>query len=76
MGKLGVTATEYNLKGDLVPDNIILYNSYKEWQVFYFDERGGKNDKKVFKSECEACWYIFKLFRESKAIEKNLDSTS
>lgn len=68
--KLGVTPQEYNLEGDLIADNIILYNSYNEWQVFYYDERGGKNDVKILKSECEACWYIFKLFRQSKSIEE------
>jgi len=70
---LGVTDKEYNLAGNLISDSIILYNSYDEWQVFYFDERGVRNNEKIFGSECEACWYIFKLFREAKAIEKKFN---
>jgi hypothetical protein len=68
--QLGVASQRYNLQGDLISDTIILYNSYDTWEVFYFDERGGKNDVKKFKSECEACWYIFKLFRDAIIIEK------
>lgn len=71
--KLGVTDKEYNLYGNLVTDSIILYHSYNEWQVFYFDERGGRNNEKIFESEGEACCYIFKLFREAKAIEKKFN---
>ena len=66
---LGVHSCSYSLEGELVPDNIILYNSYHNWKVFYFDERGGRNDEKVFTSEKEACEYIYSLFKESKEIE-------
>jgi len=66
---LGVSSHEYSLDGELVADNIILYNSYHKWEVFYLDERGGRNDEKVFDSENEACEHIYKLFKESKEIE-------
>jgi len=69
LDKLGVSETEYSLNGDLISDKIILYHSYDEWQVFYFDERGRRNDEKIFHSECKACWYIYKLFREAKEIQ-------
>ncbi len=66
---LGVASQAYSLEGELVPDTIILYNSYHKWKVFYLDERGGRNDEKVFDSENEACEHIYKLFRASKEIE-------
>jgi len=66
---LGVSSHEYSLDGELVADNIILYISYHKWEVFYLDERGGRNDEKVFDSENEACEHIYKLFKESKEIE-------
>ncbi len=66
---LGVAFHEYSLEGELIPDNIVLYNSYNKWEVFFFDERGNRNDVKEFDSEIEACEHIYKLFKESKAIE-------
>lgn len=66
---LNVDSNSYSLNGVLNPDSIILYNSYDTWQVFYLDERGGRDDEKLFQSEEEACKYILKLFKDSKAIE-------
>ena len=43
---------------------------YGIWEVFYFDERGNRDNEKVFPSENEACEYIFENFKEQKAIEK------
>ena len=68
---LEVNPQEYSLNGELLYDNIILYQSYHKWEVFYLDERGGRNDLRVFESEDEACKHIFHLFKASKAIEKN-----
>lgn len=67
---LGVKPTQYSLKGELEPDRVILFHNYNEWQVFYLDERGGRNDQKSFSSESEACLYIYKIFREAKEIEE------
>lgn len=67
--KLNVDKRLYSLDGELKPDAIILYNFYSQWEVFYLDERGGRNDKKVFGSEEEACDYVYKIFKESKEVE-------
>ena len=67
---LVVDPQAYSLEGELIPDSIVLFNSYHDWVVFYLDERGGRNDEKVFASENEACTYIYNLFKESKKIEK------
>ena len=69
LDKLGVNPNQYSLHGDLNPDCIILYENYSKWEVSYLDERGGRNNDKIFSSENEACLYIYKLFRESKSIE-------
>ncbi len=66
---LGVSANSYSLNGELFPDRIVMYHSYNDWEVFYLDERGGRNDERVFSSEDDACRYIYKLFKESKDIE-------
>ena len=50
----------YSLDGTLLPDRIVLYSNYSKWEVFYFDERGGRHDEKTFFSENDACLYIYK----------------
>lgn len=67
---LEVRPSSYALEGELLPDRIVLYNSYHNWEVFYLDERGGRNDVKVFSSEDEACQYIYEIFRDIKEVEK------
>jgi hypothetical protein len=37
-----------SLYGRLEPDCYIKNHSYHEWKVFYFDERGGRNELKIF----------------------------
>lgn len=73
---LGINPSQYSLYGELAIDAIILYKNYKDWEVFYIDERGGRNDEKIFKNEEEACLYIYRLFKEAKEIQTkyNLDS--
>lgn len=67
---LGIGEHQYSLNGNLDSDSVILFNSYNEWQVFYLDERGVRNDIRVFESEDAACIYIYELFKDSKSIER------
>jgi hypothetical protein len=67
---LGVDSNQYSLEGELNPYSIILYHSYNNWNVFYLDERGGRDNENIFHSESEACKYIYKLFKEYKEIEE------
>ena len=60
---LGINENFYSLSGALLPDRVILYNSYDEWLVLYFDERGNRNDEQTFSSENEACQYIYNKFK-------------
>lgn len=69
LNSLRVKPELYSLEGELLPDRIILYNSYNTWEVFYLGERGERSDMKLFSSEDEACEYIYVLFKEAKEIE-------
>ena len=69
---LGVDSCQYSLDGGLNRDCLILYHSYHDWNVFYFDERGGRNNERTFHSESDACEYIFNLFIETSNIEKRV----
>ena len=60
---LEINPNQYALDGDLKSDAIILYENYNKWEVYYFDERGGKHDEKEFNSERDACNYIYKRFK-------------
>ena len=51
LDKLGVNPNEYSLNGNIESDKIVLYQNYSKWEVFYFDERGGRNCEKVFCNE-------------------------
>ena len=60
---LSVDPKQYSLNGDLNADAIILFQNYNKWEVFYPDERGGRNEAKTFESENDACQYVHKLFQ-------------
>lgn len=66
LDKLGVNPNEYSLNGNIESDKIVLYQNYSKWEVFYFDERGGRNCEKVFCNEEDACSYIYELFKSNK----------
>ena len=69
LDSFGVDPRTYSLDRELIPDSIILRNSYHTWEVFYLDEKGGRNNEKVFTSEQEACLHIYSLLKEAKEIE-------
>lgn len=60
----------YSLEGNLLPDRIVLFHNYSKWEVFYLDERGNRNNEKVFFAENDACDYIYNYFKKQKEIEK------
>jgi len=70
--KLKVYPGYYSLDGDIMPDRIVLYQNYHRWEVFYFDERGNRENERVFMSESDACNYILEHFKKQKEIEGNL----
>lgn len=66
LDKQGINSNEYSLNGDIDSDKIVLYQNYDKWEVFYFDERGRRNNEKIFCSEEDACSYIYELFKPNK----------
>lgn len=68
--ELNIEPRRYSLYDELKPDAIILFHNYSKWEVFYLNERGGRNVEKIFDSEEKACEYILRLFIESKEDEK------
>jgi len=69
LDKLNVFSGYYSLEGELLPDRIVLNHNYNKWEVFYFDERGNRDNEMVFTSERDACNYILKHFKRLKEIE-------
>lgn len=65
---LKIDPRSYSLNGDLKSDAIILFHNYAKWEVFYLDERGGRNEERTFLSEEEACLYVYELFLKGKNI--------
>jgi len=57
-----------SLEGDLLPDRIVLYHNYTKWEVFYFDERGNRDNEKIFFSENDACNYVYEHFKKQNRI--------
>lgn len=73
---LNVNPNSYSLDGSLNNNSRILYHSYNEWHVFYY-ERGIRENERTFDSEEEACDYIYQGFLNTIEIEKkySLNST-
>ena len=69
LNKLNVVESFYSLDGQLLPDRIVLFQNYNIWDVFYFDERGNRDNERTFSTENEACNYIYEHFKNQKAIE-------
>lgn len=72
---IGENPAFYSLSGELIGDAIILFENYHKWEVFYMDERGGRNDKKEFASEDKACQYIYKMALSTKESKRGIEDT-
>lgn len=75
LDELGVSDKEYSLYGSLEPDRIVLYQNYSKWEVFYFSERGSREDYQFFFSEELACQYIYETIRHSLQVLKNINDS-
>jgi hypothetical protein len=58
----------YSLDGDLITDRIILMTVGKEWEVFYFDDKGKKDNVNHFHNENDACNYIYQILENIQQI--------
>ena len=70
LDELNIYPRFYSLEGTLLPDRMVLYHSYNDWIVFYFDERGNRNQEITFSSEQEACQYLYEHFKRQKEHQK------
>ena len=66
--KEGVNSSFYSLNGELVPDRMVLFQSYEKWYVFYYDERGNRRNESMFDSESDACKYLYEYFKKQYKI--------
>lgn len=69
LDELEIYPNLYSVDGELLADRTVLYNSFNDWIVFYLDERGNRNNQKVFHSEDEACQYIYLLRKRKENLE-------
>ena len=49
-------------------DTYILDQIYGQWEFFYFDEKGNKNNYKVFNNENDACMYMLNVLENEISI--------
>lgn len=61
----------YSLDDGLKPDACILYKNYAQWEYFYLDERGGRNDLRIFYKDDEAFDFLWsKLESQLRILRK------
>ena len=73
LSEMGINANRYSLYGELEHDRIVLYQNYSKWEVFYFSERGTREDFHVFASEELACQYIYNILRDEMLFWKKIE---
>ena len=56
--RLQVPERWYSINGSLQSGKYFLMRNYHRWEYFYFDERGNREEYKVFMDEGEACEYF------------------
>jgi len=63
LDELNINPNFYSLYGELLPDRTVLHDNYNDWEVFYFSERGERQDEKTFFNENDACQFIYDKFK-------------
>ena len=66
LAELKIPKRRYVINDSYPADTHVLQQNYNIWEYFYFDERGEKNDYKIFKTEEEACEYMLKIMNKLK----------
>ena len=65
--RLQVPERWYSINGSLQHDTYFLIQNYHRWEYFYFDERGNRNEYKVFTDEGEACEHFLRTMKQELA---------
>lgn len=66
---MGISPNKYSLEGSVATwDTIVLVENYNIWNVLYInvlyiDERGNQNELASFKTENDACKFIYNEFK-------------
>ncbi|MBF1458675.1 MULTISPECIES: hypothetical protein [Prevotella] len=61
---MGISPNKYSLEGSVATwDTIVLVENYNIWKVLYIDERGNQNELASFKTENDACKFIYNEFK-------------
>ena len=61
---MGISPNKYSLEGSVATwDTIVLVENYNIWKVLYIDEHGNQNELASFKTENEACKFIYNEFK-------------
>jgi hypothetical protein len=68
---LGVSAKEYSLFGNNLPETFVLDHQSK-WLIYSIDERGNKGRIFIFETETEACEYFYEMKKKAKEREERI----
>lgn len=63
LDEIGVPKRYYSINGDLSSDTYILNEIYGKWECFYFDEKGNRNNYKIFTNVNDACMYMLSILK-------------
>lgn len=58
INELNVPEYLYSIGNDLKSNAHILYKNYSMWEYFYLDEKGNRNDFRVFNTDSDAYRYL------------------
>ncbi len=68
----GFAPNTYSLYGELNTYSIVIYHNYYIWEVFYLDERGGRNMLGLCSSEDEACDLLYRELMKERSLRNEL----
>lgn len=63
LSNLNVPNSYYSINGSLKTDAYILNKVYSKWEYFYFDEKGNKENYRIFDEESDACNYLLEKLK-------------
>ena len=67
LNKLKAPPNYYSINGSLISDTYMLNEIYGKWEYFYFDEKGSRQNYRIFENEDEACDYFLEKVKKELA---------
>lgn len=68
----GFDPNTFSLYGELNTYSIVIYHNHYIWEVFYLDERGGRNMLGLCNTEDEACDILYQALQHDKSVNNIL----